>query len=342
MINSGKRDKWGKRMLSRVSLAWRLTDTGLVRLRIDDRITTGGGPRSWSSVVDTPVLVVDSLVEPDGPGLTVDPAADLIRAESRWRLRAAQLEDTTDQLRRAATTVLADLLALPDHPGLLPGLLTRGERRELSTVFQHAVHDLATTIRVLTVARHRVRAVRDFVIALDLPDGLLGGARAGWRRDPARPSFVSSYASEDVFVVADPRRAALPSNGPAGLAGAVRPVAGERYGLSWRRDGDDDDPYTDEPAVIGPWQLGYIPATGEIYASRRCHYRDPRVWLLARGHTDPDRTRLLLSTLKQRHMAEPNSLLHAAQVLHNTADPTVDTPSRARDAGGGDRDVAGF
>jgi hypothetical protein len=120
---------------------------------------------------------------------------------------------------------------------------------------------------------------------------------------------VSSYASERVFVTANPRRA---TSSPAVGLGEI---AGEVFGERWRRDGDDDNPYTDEPAVVGPWHLGYIPNTGQIYASRHCAYRTPRVWLLAHGHTDPDRARELLDELHPR-MSEPNSLLYAAQMVH--------------------------
>ncbi|OLF07285.1 hypothetical protein BU204_35765 [Actinophytocola xanthii] len=102
--------------------------------------------------------------------------------------------------------------------------------------------------------------------------------------------------------------------------------------MGWRRDGDDDDPYTDEPAVLGPWQLGYIPATGEIYATRRCHYREPQVWLLAAGYTDPNRARQLLATLK-RHMGEPNSLLLAAQKAHIAARSPAHTDDRDAEMG---------
>jgi hypothetical protein len=290
----------------RAYLAWHPGVGGQLRLRLGERCAA------------VPGEVVDALLAAGRPGLTVDPALDLLMAESRWRLRAASLADTTTRARQATMTAFADLYAMPDTPPLV----FAAERRRLSLLLAYAVDELVAGARAVAVARHRIQAVRDYVIGLDVPHGLLAGARAGWQRNPARPDHVSTFPSEGVFVTADPRRANPDTSAQAGWAS---PIAGEVFGVAWRRDGDDDDPYTDEPAVLGPWQLGYIPATGEIYASRRCHYRDPQVWLLADGHTDPDRTRRLLSDLKPR-MGEPNSLLLAAHTA--THDVVNDVPQR--------------
>jgi hypothetical protein len=156
--------------------------------------------------------------------------------------------------------------------------------------------------------------LREFVIALDVPDGLLAQARAGWHRNPAQPVYVSTYASETLFVIADPRRA---NSRPDG--GMI--IAGELFGVGWRRDGDDDDPHAEEPTVLGPWQLGYIRATREVYATRRCHYLDEEVWLFGRLLADPDITRQLLTNLKH-HMREPNSLLRVTQTIHTVIQGT--------------------
>jgi hypothetical protein len=157
--------------------------------------------------------------------------------------------------------------------------------------------------------------LREFVIALDVPDGLLAQARAGWHRNSAQPVYVSTYASETLFAIADPRRA---NSRPEG--GMV--IAGELFGVGWRRDGDDDDPHAEEPTVFGPWQLGYIRATGEVYATRHCHYLDEEVWLLGRLLVDPDIVRQLLINLKH-HMREPNSLLRVAQTIHTVIQGTT-------------------
>jgi hypothetical protein len=275
-----------------------------------------------------PIGVMEALTEDGHADLTDDPATDLIRAESRWRLRSAQLEDTTAQLYTVAVAEFADLHTLPPTPREVTDRLIEQalDPSQPPTLLRTALDQFVASCRYLSAAQDRVRAVRGFVIGLalpgvDAPAGLLAGVRSGWRRDPAMPRHVAAYASEDVFVAANPRRGftrPARANRDWLMAPDDGPVAGEVFGVSWRRDGDDDDTYTDEPAVLGPWQLGYIPATGEIYATRHCHYRDPQVWLLARGYTNPEWTRRVLSNLKRR-MGEPNSLLLAARVLRTAA-----------------------
>ena len=166
-----------------------------------------------------------------------------------------------------------------------------------------------------------IDCLREFITDLEVPDGMRAEASSGWLRDPARPEFVSCYGSEATFVRADPHRAAGHRDGDAvGIDGPV-------YGTAWRRDGDDDDPVLPTPSVSGPWRVGYIPATGEVYASRRCRHRPPAVWLLARGVPDTDQTHELLTALRRRHMLAPNSLLLVAAVVHHAAQ-LVDRPSR--------------
>lgn len=311
--------------LSTVKLAWHTCMAGQLFLRMDTN-----GAADPTRVRAVPAHVADALIEGGSTNVTDDPAADLIRAESRWRLRSAQLEDTAAQLYKVAVTAFADTHALPPTPrefaDQLAELAVHRERRP-RTLLRTAVDQFVASCQDLSAAQARVRAVRGFVTGLDLPGvdapaGLLAGAQAGWRRDPAIPPYVSVYATEEVFVVAKPLRGHAcprPAQRERWMAPPAGLVAGETFGVGWRRDGDDDDPYTDEPAVLGPWRLGYIPATGEIYATRRCHYREPQVWLLARGHHHPGRTRQLLSTLKRR-MGEPNSLLLAAHVVRDKPD----------------------
>ena len=113
-------------------------------------------------------------------------------------------------------------------------------------------------------------------------------------------------------------------------------VTGEQYGVGWRRDGDDSDdgdPDTDEPAAIGPWQLCYLPATGEVYATRHCQYLPPEVWLLGRRFVNPGPTRRMLSLLRRRRMNQPNSLILAAHVIDEAAQRG--THFRHRDDGNG-------
>lgn len=304
-------------------VAWRRTVAGRLVLQ------TGSpcGTSSLSRCTAVPDAVIQALRWGNTIDVTSDPAADLIRAESRWRLHAAHLENTAAQAYRTVVMAFVDLQTLLPTPGLLLDEWVDRVGRRAFALLRSALGEFINSCRALETACGHVGAVRQFVTGLDMPAGLLACARDGWRRDPTRPTFVSAYATEAVFVIADPRRAAYspgtshPVQHDWGLKGLV--VAGEVFGVGWRRDGDDDDPCADEPAVLGPWQLGYIPATGEIYATRRCHYRDPQVWLLANGHTNPARTRRLLSELKRR-MGEPNSLLLAAHATHHARSTRVD------------------
>lgn len=297
------------------TLSWHHDATGHLRLRVADP-TQAGLRRAFDVPTDIRTEIHDlinshELIGSRGAGSRTDPASDLIRLESALRLRAARLEEVTTQLRQRVDHTRA---ALDTARGLngQRGLAKLRDRRQLAAQLGDAVDEL-TAAEARDEARDRVRAVREFVIALDIPDGLLAQARVGWQRDPARPAFVSMFASEAIFATADMRRA-LPT-----IGWNTPGVAGEQFGVGWRRDGDDDDPHTDEPAVIGPWQLGYLPATGEVYATRRCHYLDEQVWLLGAGFTDPEVARGLLAGLKQGHMREPNSLIHAAHSIHDTA-----------------------
>ena len=304
--------------LPNVRLKWRSCANGHLLLQID------ASTDNFASACPVPFEVMEALTEDGRVDVSNDPAADLIRAESRCRLKAAHIEDTTAQLYTVALGEVSDVLGYPPtRTGFTDELLEQAmDPARPPTLLRSSLDQFVVSCEDLSAAHDRVRAVRAFVLNLDLPGvdapaGLLAGARSGWRRDPATPRHVSTYTSEEVFVAAKPRRGVAratraPSEGMNAPDGTL--LAGETFGVSWRRDGDDDDPYTDEPAVLGPWQLGYIPATGEIYATRRCHYRDPQVWLLARGHTNPERTRRVLSTLKRR-MGEPNSLLLAADTL---------------------------
>lgn len=160
----------------------------------------------------------------------------------------------------------------------------------------------------------RLWALRAFVIALEVSGGALAEVSRGWQRDPARPDVVSRYGNETTFVLTDPRRAADSRD-----QDALR-IDGLVYGTAWRRDGDDD-PYSPAPSVSGPWRVGYIPAIGEVYASRRRPARPPAVWLLARGVTDADQIHQQLTALRRKRMLAPNSLLLAATVVHHAAQP---------------------
>lgn len=291
--------------LPNVWLKWRPCTNGHLRLQVD------ASADNFAFTRTVPVAVMEALTEDGRVDASDDPAADLIRAESRCRLVAAHIEDTTAQLYKVALREVSDVLGYPPtRTEFTDEFLEQAmDPARPPTLLRTALNQFVASCDDLSAAHDRVRAVRAFVLNLDLPGvdvpvGLLAGARSGWRRDPATPRHVSTYANEKVFVAANPRRGVARTTralheGMNASDGTL--LAGETFGVSWRRDGDDDDPYTDEPAVLGPWQLGYIPATGEIYATRHCHYRDPQVWLLARGHTNPEWTRGVLGTLKTAH-----------------------------------------
>lgn len=301
-------------------LSWHTTADQL-RLRIADPILPG-----LYHGFDVPAEITAELEDLLGreltaPGATTpgsdnpssDPSSDLIRLESHFRRQAALAEHTVTQLRQTVETA----------------------RAESAGQLIDTVNELAAATDARDQARRLMRAVREFVIAVDPPDGLLAQARDGWLLLPVRPPFVSMYASETLFAIADPRRTA-PSpdrDSRGGGAGDQRVVVGEQFGVGWRRDGDDDDPGTDEPAVSGPWQLCYLPATGEVYATRRCHYLPPEVWLLGRRFVNPGPTRRMLSHLKRRRMNQPNSLILAAHVIEEAT--RRGTHFRYRDIGNG-------
>jgi len=104
-------------------------------------------------------------------------------------------------------------------------------------------------------------------------------------------------------------------------------LAGSTVGWQWRRDGDDDDPLAEGPHRGGMWWLHHLAVTGEIVASRHNAYLPEEVWLMGRAFFDRTSTRALLSTVEV-HMREPNSLLLAAEVVHEVDGPT-DEPGEA-------------
>jgi hypothetical protein len=303
-------------------LSWHRTTTGRLRLRISDPALAGlhqGFEVPAEIEADLDKLFHDRPIETDEVDQASDPATDLILLESHFRREAVRLENITH-------TLAATVQTTPAAASRLSGLARVCGRRRRSIPADVDT----TTVLAATVARNavrdRMRALREFVIVLDMPDGLLAQARAGWQRNSTQPAYVSSYASETLFAIADPRRANSRPDGGRG-------IAGELFGVGWRRDGDDDDPHAEEPTVFGPWQLGYIRTTGEVYATRRCHYLDEEVWLLGRLLADPDTARQLLTNLKQ-HMREPNSLLRVAQTIHTVIRGTThDIPVSRRRQG---------
>jgi hypothetical protein len=167
--------------------------------------------------------------------------------------------------------------------------------------------------RAAATIRTHVALLRRFVIDLHPPQGNLRDAAEGWQRDPRVPASVVLFIDQDQFLDADPRRATI-----AGWGG--RTIAGiEEFGQGWRRDGDDErqlhHDHDDELSQAGPWQIGHIPRSGDIYAIRRGAYLPQQVWLLGTGFdTHPDVRDALFPVMPQ--MRQPNSLILAAKAVH--------------------------
>jgi hypothetical protein len=187
--------------------------------------------------------------------------------------------------------------------------LLRLERRlqRLAVYFDTQRDNTAATIRT------HISLLRRFVIDLRPPDGDLRDAAEGWQRDPRAPATVVLFLDVDQFLDADPRRATRGEWGGRTIAGI------ETFGLGWRRDGDDErqDRHgsDDDLALPGPWQLGYVRRTGDVYAIRRGLDLPQQVWLLGTGFdTQHDVCSVLFPVMPQ--MRTPNSLIVAANAVH--------------------------
>lgn len=273
---------------------WQHTDTGLI-VQVGQRRDRLPDPIShW-------------LVGPGGLGLSGDPAADLLRVERRLRRVIAQLtgEIATAERRITAT---GDPAELPNH--------ARRRRPRRAVRELRAALDVRTElVNSRESARTMLEILRAFVIELDAPHGLLREAADGWRRRPAPPPGVVVFEDEDAILNADPRRATTGEWGGVIIAGL------EQFGLTWRRDGDEDaddptaSPPDDELRHAGPWQIGYLQRTGEVYAIRRCAHLPRQVWLLGAGFDTLPSVREVLGPILPR-ITEPNSLILAAGTVH--------------------------
>jgi hypothetical protein len=233
-----------------------------------------------------------------------DPAHDVLFAEQTLRHEAASLAATAAQTLDPIAAIQARVTQAAQHQ--LPERVreTHAAKAEL----QLATDTHNSTVRAHRVLTQRVQELRGWVVDLNIPDGWLAEAAAGWQRDPTPPAWVAVFHDDEDFVSIDHRRGI-----PAYWGGTA--LAGEHVGLEWRRDGDDEDPLPRGLQRSGPWWLTYLAETGEIVASRHSAYLLGQVWLLGRHFTDPERSLTLLTTLEP-HMREPNSLLLAADVVH--------------------------
>lgn len=255
------------------------------------------------------------LVDPSGAGVSADPAKDLMVLEACLRRVIAELVDKVGTADRDVVVARAEV-----EDSAAPRRLFRTVRRRLPRAnLTSALQRHTATVALLQEARGVQRALRQFVIDLDLPSGLLAEAAVGWRRGDGVPSGVVVFEDEDSFLTVDTRRACS----DWGFAGAAADI----YGRQWRRD-SDDDPFADPPGHGGTWTLGHIPRTGEIYAARYGDHR--QVWLLGRGFM-ADRARPLLTGLESR-MREPNSIVFAADTVHAARLQPASLQDRGSDA----------
>lgn len=249
-----------------------------------------------------PNALAAQLVGPNAAGTTANPAEDLILLEGKLCAAVAKL---TTHVTRAESAVASARRRVPDaQTGLR--LRTWRRRRRTKAELNAAITSQAEVRDLLRDAITLRDVLRNFVIELDAPAGLLREAADGWKRSPDVPASVVVMGPQDNFLAADTRRARRDWGYPE--------VDAEVFGEQWRRDDDDDDPYAEPGDRCGPWRVGYIPRTGEIFASRHSGYLAQEVWLLGKDF-GAQQARTLLEGLLPR-MREPNSLILAAGVVH--------------------------
>lgn len=237
---------------------------------------------------------------PQGIGTSADPAEDLITLEARLAGLVAHLLTKVEQAELAIARARTDRVGNDNRWS--PN--ARRRRRAAATELNAGITRHTEAGVLLDEARSLQHTLRRFVIELDATAGPLARAAAGWSRSPDVPAGVIVFDPQDNFLLVDSRRAE-PDRG-------YSTVAGEVFGRQWRRDGDDA--LDAAPEHSGPWQLGYIPRTREIYASRHSGYLTQQVWLLGKDFS-PLQAHEALTELEPR-MREPNSLILAANTVH--------------------------
>lgn len=280
-------------------------------------------------VVEIPDGVAAHLLDDDYLLPGDDPATDLIEFESELRRTAFHARRRAERTA-AAVTRQHDMIARldrelgadPDEHQRLVVAHARTRARELLAIFEQEQTAAADSVEHWTI---HIAEVRDFVRDLGVTHGPLAAAAAGWRRNPEKPPYVHAFDGEAAFVAGDPRRSA----GTRWMT----VVDGEDLGRGWRRDpDDDDDPLGNDPELVGPWEAGYLAATGEIFAVRRARNHEPDlVWLMP-GPVSAATARDVLHAVEPDRLA-PNSLLALAEAV-NAAGPDP-AAQRQPDHGGG-------
>ncbi|UJW28665.1 hypothetical protein L3Q67_25710 [Saccharothrix sp. AJ9571] len=242
------------------------------------------------------------LIGPAGSGISVNAAADLLALDGRFSRVIASLTQQVDQAQRRVHKLRSER---EDAAGTWWSTSARRRRDDVDRILADANTLHEDALSSLNEAWVLQRLLRRFVIELDAPYGLLAEAARGWRRSPAVPGSVTVFDDESTFLAADSRRG-------DGARGFTR-VMGDEFGEQWRRDGDEDD--IDPLDRAGPWTVGYLPRTAEIYAVRRSGYLPGQVWLLGSRFEDVAQAHTLLGSIEWR-MREPNSLILAAESVH--------------------------
>ncbi len=269
--------------------AWKHTTAGLV-LRAGHRASPVPGP------------IGEWLIGPGGLGLTTDAARDVLRLEARLRATTAALQ-ASSQNAEEAVAAARDAVRRTAQAGRCKN---RRDGHVATVQLRQAIISHSDKIASQQDAQALVDMLRGFVIALGPDDGELRGAAEGWSRSPAAPASIVAFTDEDTFLAADSRRGSTSSWGGTVIGGV------EEFGHFWRRDGDDD-PDAENWDQAGPWSLGYIERTTEIYAARRAGPQPREVWLLGSGFAK--RRAFALLGRVAAHMREPNSLILAAGVV---------------------------
>jgi hypothetical protein len=249
-----------------------------------------------------PEQIQAQLTGPDGPGLSADAAEDLLRSEGQARRVVANLAEAVNQAESHVTEAEEQVKAAAEKRGWGTHRLRRTAGKSLDA----ATSEHSAVVSQLEEARDLVDALREFVIELDPPNGILTEAVRGWRRGRDLPAGIVVFDDEASFLATDSRRQAR-------TGWVYSSIDGDEYGLQWRRDGDDD-PFVDPLERTGPWQVGYIARTQEIYATRRSDTLPEQVWLLGKGLT-ASQAHQLLTGLEPR-MREPNSLILVATAAY--------------------------
>ncbi|SER20077.1 hypothetical protein [Actinokineospora terrae] len=269
----------------------------------------GPALRLGERISPVPATLALLLTGSDGVGLSTVPAVDILALETRLRRVVAALSFELGQAQLR-------LRAVRGEPGALPAGAARDRRGHLDDVVAAAIEHHGATGRRVANARHMLSTLRAWVIDLAPTGGWLHEAVHGWRRGPEPPAGVVCFAGESAYLDADPRRATATDWGGRRIDGV------EWWGLAWRRDGDDDDPAAFAPHSgvdrTGPWAIGWVARTGELYAIRRSGHLPRIVWVLGTGVAGPEAARDLLDPLMPG-MRAPNSVVLAADVIARAA-----------------------